>query len=310
MNGGVNLGFEKIITANYGDDTLTIVEGKYPFKTSTVSLKELTFKDKKILRDRIGPMDLTMDKSGNLLVINSYDDTLFYIDLANNQILHIVELGRCPVEIKLYEDNIYIINCDSNSISLIDSKTLDIIENIPVGNKPTSIEVDEFDDKIYITNEGGNSISTLDSSGKIGYIKLKDKPLKLKIEDNTIFILALLNNGSFNCSRIYALDRKKYKNLWSLDFKGVFFDFIKIGEDAFYLTNPEDGYLYELNIKNKLVEKKIYLGGLPSNIISHNKKEIYINDLLNNKIIIVDILEDMVKHKIRVGKEPYGILLL
>ena len=97
----------------------------------------------------------------------------------------------------------------------------------------------------------------------------------------------------------------------SLDLKCIFESFIKVkGKEEFYMSNAEDGYLYKVSMNDKEDIKKIYLSGMPGNIISDGEDKLYIVNTSNNFLSVFDLKTNLLINKIRVGKEPAGILLL
>ena len=91
--------------------------------------------------------------------------------------------------------------------------------------------------------------------------------------------------------------------------KGLFLDFIIEGFECL-LTNSEDGYLYSYDIGSNKLSKRIYLGGLPNKIISGGSRTLYISDLIDNCVKVVDLENNVLKEIIKVGKEPQGFILL
>ncbi|MCY9026978.1 YncE family protein, partial [Priestia megaterium] len=53
-------------------------------------------------------------------------------------------------------------NRGSNTVSVIDAVTNTVMAIIPVGNQPTSIEVNSSNNQIYVTHEVENTISVID----------------------------------------------------------------------------------------------------------------------------------------------------
>ena len=105
-------------------------------------------------------------------------------------------VGKYPTCIRYYKSNLYIVNSDSNSVSVVEESSFSLLENIPVGEKPIDIEVDEKNDKLYIANGNGFSIDVIDLNGKgKERIKLVDNPVKLIIDDGIMYILSNVNNG-------------------------------------------------------------------------------------------------------------------
>ncbi|MEW8973954.1 MAG: hypothetical protein AB2375_07135 [Tissierellaceae bacterium] len=307
----------KIITANCGDDTISIIEKAHPFKVYTIYLRDLVMKNIGVLEgelnDKIGPTSLVMDKFNNLLVVNSYDDSLFKIDLDNDMLLGGIKVGRCPTVIKVYDGKLYILNSDSDSLSVVEEENLTLLESINIGGRPTDMQIDKKDGHMYITNSNSHSLSIVGlDSYDIYDLELHSQPLKVRIEGDIIFIMCFLNNGLLGYSGLFAIKKVDHRMIWSRKIKGVYYDFIKLkGLDYFYLINADDGYLYGLDIESGIFDKKLIVGGLPNKMVYDGKNRLYINDLLNNQIIVIDIgNNNKIEEKIRVGKEPQDILLL
>ena len=69
-----------------------------------------------------------------------------------------------PVDIEVDEvHNIaYVANSGSNSVSVIDTNTMEVSKNIPVGDGPVDIEVDEDENLAYVANQLSDTVSIID----------------------------------------------------------------------------------------------------------------------------------------------------
>lgn len=315
MIGGVKLASKQIITANFGDDTLSIITKVSSLECKKVDLKELICKENNTVyiggMNKIGPTEMLRDSYGNLLVINSWDDSLFRIDLEEMILLESVKVGRYPLNIKLFNNKLYVLNADSSSLSIIDEKDLLVLESINLGGRPTDLTIDEIGKNIYITNYENNKLCKINiDSGEMMNIELPFQPLKIINEEDAIYILSFMNNGLVNYSNLSKINIEENKIIWSIRLKGTYYDFVKSkGKEYFRLIDSQNGYLYHLDAKNQRIKKGVYLGGLPSKIISDGEN-LYINDLLNDEIIILNELDHSIEYRVRVGKEPQGIFLL
>lgn len=261
------------------------------------------------IHNRIGPWDLTLNKKNQLLILNSYDESLMILDLTYNKVISTTKLGRSPICLRVFNSKIYILNCDSNSLSILDEETLTQLEEIYLEEKPSDFQIDCANFIGYIANTNGNSISILNLNNHTMEVKsINSQPFRILIKDNCVYILSYINNGITNYSCISALSMdnlqvKEYK------IKGIFIDFVMLDDSTFLLTNPEDGYLYEFSRDNNKLIRKLLLGGMPGKIIK-DLEMLYIIDILNNEVLIIDLKENIILEKIRVGKEPQGFLLL
>jgi len=306
------LTYHKILIANTGEDSLTMID-KSISKTIFLS-KLIEEKGDNWIQEgnRLGPYDIDMGEEDHIYIANSYDNSIMKIDLQNIKLLGILKVGKNPTCIKKFRNKIYVANSDSNSISIIDENTFSLIENISVGEKPTDIQIDEEGLRIFILNGNCYTINVLNlDTEKISSIILSNQPVKMVIEDKRLFVLSYINNGISNYSNLSELKAEDYRTIMSIDLKGIFGDFVKIqGEELFYLSNMEDGYIYRIFIGKEVSISKIYLGGMPNNIKWDKKTKLYIANILNNNLTILDKSNNQIIDNIRVGKEPNGILLL
>ncbi len=306
------MNYRKILIANTGEDSLTLKDG-YSLKTIFLSKLIDEKKDNSTQENsQLGPYDMDIGEGGFIYIANSYDNSIMKIDLENIKLLEFIKVGRNPTCIKRFMGKIYVANSDSNSISIIDEKTFSLIEDISVGEKPTDIQIDENGLKLFIANGNCYTINILDlNSEKISSIILSKQPVKIAIEDKRLFILSYINNGVMNYCNLSELEIENYKTMMSIDLKGIFANFVKIkGKEVFYLSNIEDGYIYKVFIDNEVNITKTYLGGMPSNIKWDGEKNLYIANILNNDLTIIDESRNKIIDNIRVGKEPNGVLLL
>jgi YVTN family beta-propeller protein len=299
------LGYTRILVSNSAEDSLSLTDLK---EKAVVQKIFLPLEENK----KLGPSDIITDEEKFLYIVNSHDDSIMKFDLLNLTTSSLIKVGRYPICIRIFKEKIYVVNCDSNSISVIDEKSFCLIEDISVGEKPTDIQIDKENLKIFISNENSHSISIIDLNKEtVSSIILEMQPIKMIIDRERLFVLSYINNGRINYSNISEIDIKNYNIIMSLDLKGIFESFIKIKDkEEFYMSNAEDGYLYNIRIKNKVDISKIYLSGMPGNIISDGEDKLYIVNTSNNYISVVDIEKNLLINKIRVGKEPCGILLL
>lgn len=311
--GGVFLYKDKLITANIGDDSISLIDIESPRNITNVFLKELKYKNgsfiANLIRKKMGPLDLVMDENSNLIILNSYDESVIRVDINNGYFEKIANTGKNPVCIKIFNGKIYVLNCDSNSLSIIDEMTKELFEEIYLGEKPTDLQIDKIENKLFIANSNRNNITVLNLHDySIENIKLNSQPIKIIIGKEDIFVLSYLNNGVINFSELSIIN-KDTKKITNVSIKGIFIDIINLGEDVFLLTNPEDGYLYKL--KNHDLKKYIFLSGMPNTMaMDYDRNYLYVTDLLNNYVLFIDLKKSMITDKIRVGKDPQSIILL
>jgi len=299
-----SLDYSKIITGNIGDDSISFVDYKDPSNVEILYLKELLD-----INNKLGPKAISINKKQQLLVLNSYDESLIILDMYKREVIMKISLGRFPIAIKSHNERVFILNCDSNSLSIFDEHEMLVIEEIYLDEKPSDLQLDIEMNKAYIANTNSNNICIIDLLDySITKIDLNIEPFRIIIDEEYVYILSNANNGSLGYSSISVLN-KETSELCSYKIKGIFIDFVLI-EDRLLLTNPEDGYLYSFSLDDKVIEKYIYLCDMPYRIIWDKSKIVYITDLINNQLLIVDLKKSKITYRVNVGKEPETLYLL
>jgi len=304
---------KKLIVANTGSDSLSIVDILNNFKVENISLlKGWEKEERHIDKPSIGPHQLILSENENIVyTVNSYNNSLFKVNINKKIIEDVIYVGCFPTHLQIFGDFLYITNSDSNSISVIDIENFLLIENISVGEKPHDIKFNKNDGKIYVANNSGYSISVIGQSNhEEETIRMKSNPLHILIDNNKMYILSSLTNGMLN-SNITVLDLEDKRVINSIDITGVAMDMVLIKEeDILFVTNGEDGYLYKLDMANSKVSNSYHIGGMPNGIIWDEENLIFITDALNNSVIVFDYLKGEIIKNIEVGLDPNGLILI
>ena len=301
------LEYRKILVSNIGDDSLDIVDLKTKKTVQNIPLRKLLGKG-----ENIGPNQMQIGKDGLLYLVNSYDDSLVKIDIEDLALINWIKVGRYPICLNLFNDKIYVVNSDSNSISIIDENKFTLIEDVSLGQRPTDMVIDKVGYKIFIVNANSHSISILDlNSNAMKEIRLDKQPIKIIIENNRLFVLSYINNGIENYSNFSELRIDGQHTVSSINIKGIFVDLIKIKDkEIFYMLNIDEGYLYRIYVGEETENSKLYLGGMPSSICWDGENRLYITNSLSDVLTLVDESNQEIICNIRVGKEPNSTLLL
>lgn len=291
----------RILTGNIGDDTISIIDLNNLDNCKKIFLSKNRHK-------RLGPWDLVMKNNKDLYILNSFDESLMTLNLESFKTTYLKKLGRSPICIRRYNSMIYILNCDSNSLSILNEDDLMVLEEIPLNEKPSDIQIDEFTSQAYIVSTNGCSISRLNlKDNSLNTFHIEAQPFKLYFEDSKLYVLSYVNNGLTNYSSISIYDSEN-KMINDYKIKGNYMDLV-LYDELLLLTNPEDGYLYKFSIIKKKLQRRISLGGMPSKLI-RNDSLLYISDMINDLVFVVDIINNQIIKRINVGKEPQGFLLL
>lgn len=308
-------GKNKLLVANTGSDSLTVIDLKN-YDTNTFQLYSMKEKYDNISSYRktpkIGTHQLAVGSNPDIIYsVNSYDNSVFKIDIVNKRVEDVVYVGCYPTHIQIVNGQIYVTNSDSNSVSIIDEKEFVLIENIPVGEKPHDIKVDRSSNKIYVANSNGYSINVIHlDKAKEDKIKLDIHPLHLYLSSKKMYILSPQTNGMENsCISIFDLEKREIIQRIFID--DVIVDMATvIVKDILFTTNVSDGNLYKLDFEKNETINKYYLGGMPNNILWDEQDKLYITDIQKNIVNVFDYKGSNITNSIKVGFEPNGLIFI
>lgn len=305
-----------LLVANTASNSLTYIDINNNYSSTEIKYEDMlsSYVKNKINEKtlNIGTHQIFKSLSSNsIYTVNSYGNNIFKINIAKKEIEDIVYVGSYPSHIDIYNGNIYVTNSDSNSISIIDEKNFTLTKNIPVGEKPHDIKVDKLRNKIYIANSNGYSVTIIDVLNNEDERVLIDiHPLHFYILDENMFILACQSNGMEKSSiSLFNLDKKRV-------FRKIYIDdsildmSVLLSRNIIFTTNAGDGYLYKIDFERKEILDKIFIGGMPNNILWDKKNKLYISNTLKNIVSVFDINKNKIIKDIPVGNEPNGLILV
>ncbi|WIV11443.1 YncE family protein [Proteiniborus sp. MB09-C3] len=302
----------KLIVANTGSDSISIINIDTYSLLDTIYLSEsMKIKDKETSNGPyVGPHHICFKEDNIIYSANSYNNSVYKINITFKKTEDMVFVGSFPSHLVRHNGLIYVTNSDSNSISVIEESAFNVIENIPAGERPHDIKVDKINNRLFISNNNGYSIDIIDlSQNTERKIKLKYNPVHVAIDDDIMFVLSPPSNGMVD-SKLIIYSLKEEKEIKVIDVQGVIVDMV-ITEDkkTAYVTNVEDGYLYEVDLFEYKIRSAYNIGGMPNNIIKKND-ELFISDALNNRVVIFNYPKSKIICSLNVGIEPNGLIII
>ena len=153
----------------------------------------------------INPYATVLSKDGRRLFVSNWaSESVSVIDTGTNKVIRTLHVGMNPNDMKLAADGRLFVACSNdNTIHVIDTNTLEIIERLsttlspfaPEGSTPDAIEIDNKRKLLYVANADNNSIAVIriavrGHSAVIGFIPTGWYPsaLALAENNNTLFI--------------------------------------------------------------------------------------------------------------------------
>ncbi len=117
------------------------------------------------------------------------------IDLKDNKVLALLDVGPTPVHLALKPDGgeLMVTNFDGDSISIIETTTDEVASSYLIGTKPARGLVSADNSRLFVSNFGSNSVAVYDIDvGKIvATIPVGSGPDGLALSQNQAYLLVL-----------------------------------------------------------------------------------------------------------------------
>jgi YVTN family beta-propeller protein len=153
----------------------------------------------------INPYSTVLTRDGKRLFVSNWaSESVSVIDTETNKVIRTLHVGMNPNDMKLASDGRLFVACSNdNTIHVIDTKTLEVVERLsttltplaPEGSTPDAIEIDNTRKLLYVANADNNSIAVIriavpGHSAVIGFIPTGWYPSSLALaeKNNTLYI--------------------------------------------------------------------------------------------------------------------------
>ena len=216
----------------------------------------------------VGPYGIAC-YNNKIYTANNYNNSISIINLDKKKEISNIYVGAHPNDIKVFKDKVYIICGDSNSLSVMDLFTMERMINLKLDGYPHSIAINEKKDLCYVCNTEGNSISVIDC--------LKD------------YLLDNIKVGN-NPTKIILSKNKKILYICESNFEKC-----------------TDGFILGMSTETNEVLYKIKVGLYPVDIYE-DKNKLYVANLGEGSISVVDKKKLQEEGKIKVGGSPIGVI--
>ncbi|NLW22693.1 MAG: YncE family protein [Tissierellia bacterium] len=247
-----------------------------------------------------------MKLKGKVIVANTGDDTLTYIDIEDRKVIETVDLKKImkrdrpntlgpyssfigPYDLAYNGKNyIYCTNAYNNSVFKMNLESKEIVDILHVGSFPTCIKY--FKNHLFITNSDSNSISVIDENQftLLENIPVGEKPSHIEIDKDSMYVV---NSNGYS---INVIDLKGVGNkIIRLKNNPVKLFFME--NQLYVLSNIDNGGIYYSNISiidlrsYEIKESKDFKGNF-SNMLKINGNEIiFITNINDGYLYRMDI---------------------
>ncbi len=242
-----------------------------------------------------------------MYIPSSTTGDLYLLDLNDFKIKDSVSIGGNIKNILVDGDELYLVNEDSNSVYVVDKRTLLPDGVLGVDDMPHGLDVDKLDEKLYIP-----------CSKTILRVDMKSKQIDAKIETNLKSWHLKLNKKRREIyvttieGKVLILDEETFK------VKNIIEDYILpidiVVDDVHNRTYVSDmGYKAILVLDNdtNTVVNRIEIDGYPQGLcLIENNSKLLVSDTKRSIVLEYDALSLEYIKSIQVGKEPTTIVCL
>jgi YVTN family beta-propeller protein len=236
-----------------------------------------------------------------------------FLDTKTNQLIHKVQVGNHPAHIVFTQDGKYVLvtNNEDNTVSVIDAKTYKVVQTIATGKGPHGFRISSDSKYAYIANMGEDTVSVIDLSTlkESKRIKVGIAPVTTGVTKDGHILVVTIN--AENTLAMVNLDSGKVAKVP-----------VGAGPAQVYIE-PDDKFAFVANqgteknpshsvSKIDLATKKVVATfetgkGSHGVVTSPDNKMIYVANMFDNTVTVIDNQKNKVIATVPVGTTPNGI---
>jgi YVTN family beta-propeller protein len=209
-----------------------------------------------------------------------------------------------------FGDQIFVLNKQSNSMSIVDSGTFEVTSTVSVGEQPHEMAILPGGDKAYVSNVGENSISVVDlkEGAETGKITTPDFSFPHGIAFTPDSRIAIVT--SERTQKIVVIDARTDEILRSIDTAEAGTHMVVIDDTGrwAYFTNRESNTVSVMDLNDYRIVASIPVGeGAEGIALSPDGKQIWTGDRRGDTVTVIDTETRRVIQKLPAGGAPIRV---
>ena len=290
-----------LYVSNSGEDYITVID-----KESERVVGALTVGG--------GPMGIAVnDTLDTLYVANSEDSTISVVDAVDYHLRETIILAssRGPSDIVFLPGSeagrfgkLYVSSKSSTDVIVISTDGNEIIKHIPFDSSPVHMAVDTRRREVYVVDAILREISVISAltDTVVGTIKLGAIPYGIVVGDGKIYVLM---EDARSISLVSPSRREVEEVIYSVrpPSRGM------VGFDGtlFVMSRTEDKVLFF--DENMMNYTEVGAGPGPVGVETDEVRErLYVTAYGGDALVVIDPVRESVVTRLKVGKEPYGVV--
>jgi YVTN family beta-propeller protein len=258
------------------------------------------------------PRGMVLSEDGDYLyVANYFSNTISIIETISSRLVDTIALniGIGPTELiipsKTY--TLYVTAKDSNSVIVIDTLTKNILKKIDVGQGPVGLASDPDGQYVYVANSYSNNISVIDTRDNelVNTIGAGGEPRYLCIYQKYIVV----SNSQSN--NVNFIDRYSSKIMSTVFIPGRPGNLIPGLRGWVYVAGERSHDISFITPGLNIAPRNLPAGQLPAGMaLDKDRKLLYVANLMDNTISVLDLIREEEIKRIEVGDRPYDLVLV
>ena len=258
------------------------------------------------------PRGMVLSENGEYLyVANYFSNTISVIETINNRLVDTISLniGFGPTELCIPAGTytLYVTARDSNAVIVIDALTKNIIKKIDVGQGPVGLASDTDGQYVYVANSYSNNISVIDTRNNelVNTIGAGGEPRYLCAYQSYIVV----SNSQSNS--VNFIDRYSSNVVSTVFIPGRPGNLIPGRRGWVYVAGERSHDISFVTPGLNIAPRKLPAGRHPAGMaLDRDRKLLYVANLMDNTISVVDLIREEEIRKIEVGDRPYDLVLV
>jgi len=225
-------------------------------------------------------------------------DSMFSASTSPQQTLAITQTGPFA----------YVANINSNTVSVINIPTGQVVNSIPVGSGPWGTAISPDQTQVYITNNHGNSVSVINaaSGSVVATIPVQSSPFGVAFTPDGSGVYVV--NGSSNTVSVINPATQTVVATVPVQNSPVGVAMAPTSNGTFaYVTNSASNTVSVIAVGSSTVVQTIPVGTGPRWVtVSPNSMWAYVENAGSNNVSVISIATNQVTATIPVGTSPFG----
>lgn len=237
----------------------------------------------------------------------------YFFSTSSDELIQKVEVGAHPAHIVFTNDGKYVLvtNNEGNDVSVIDAKSLKIVNSIPTGTGPHGFRISADSKYAYIANMAEDTVSVLDldAMNEKQKISVGNTPVTTGITSDGKILVVPLN--AENAAGVVDLDSSNITKVPVGNGPAQ----VYISADNKYAVIANQGTeenpshsISKIDLGTKQVTATTETGtGAHGVVISPDGSKIFVTNMFDNTVTVIDNETNQVITTINVGTTPNGI---